>query len=82
VKLLVVSAAHRRSGIGSALLNAATATSSTETIFASTNESNVAMHALFEREGWTLSGVLTGLDEGDPELVYYRTVDSTLTANW
>jgi ribosomal protein S18 acetylase RimI-like enzyme len=82
VKLLIVSRAHRRSGIGRELLGAATAAATTETIFASTNESNAAMRALFEREGWTLSGVLTGIDEGDPELVFYRTADSTLTADW
>jgi ribosomal protein S18 acetylase RimI-like enzyme len=81
VKLLVVSGAHRRSGIGSELLGAAIASGTTETIFASTNESNAAMRALFEREGWTLSGVLMGIDEGDPELVFYRTSDSTLPAN-
>jgi GNAT superfamily N-acetyltransferase len=81
VKLLVVSSAHRRSGIGSALLRAATAAATTETVFASTNESNAPMRALFEHEGWTLSGVLTGIDEGDPELVFYRTIDSTRTAH-
>jgi ribosomal protein S18 acetylase RimI-like enzyme len=82
VKLLVVSPTHRRSGIGSALLEAARATATTTTIFASTNESNTAMRALFERERWTLSGVLAGIDEGDPEMVFYRTADSTLTADW
>jgi len=81
VKLLVVSLGHRRSGIGRALLATAAATATTETIFASTNESNAAMRALFDREGWTLSGVLDGIDEGDPERVYYRTTDSTLAAN-
>jgi hypothetical protein len=39
------------------------------------------MRALFEREGWALSGILEGIDEGDPELVFYRTTNSTLTAN-
>jgi GNAT superfamily N-acetyltransferase len=81
VKLLVVSRTHRRSGIGRALLEAATATATTATIFASTNESNTAMRALFGREGWTLSGVLAGIDEGDPELVFYRTTNSALAAN-
>jgi GNAT superfamily N-acetyltransferase len=81
VKLLVVSAAYRRSGIGRALLEAATATATTPMIFSSTNESNAAMRTLFEREGWTLSGILTGIDEGDPELVFYRTTDSPLAAD-
>jgi GNAT superfamily N-acetyltransferase len=81
VKLLVVFSAHRRSGVGSALLRAATAAATTATIFSSTNESNVAMRALFEREGWTHSGVLTGIDEGDPEFVFYRTTGSPLPAD-
>jgi ribosomal protein S18 acetylase RimI-like enzyme len=81
VKLLVVSRAHRRSGIGSALLGAVMAGATSETIFASTNESNAAMRALFERGGWSLSGILTGIDEGDPELVYYRTLDPILPAD-
>jgi hypothetical protein len=63
------------------LLGAATAAATTETIFASTNESNTAMRALFERGGWTLSGVLAGIDEGDPEMVFYRTTDPTLATN-
>ena len=46
----------------------------TDTIFSSTNESNIAMRALFERDGWTLSGVLNGIDEGDPEMVFWRRV--------
>jgi len=29
------------------------------------------MRALLDREGWSLSGELRGLDEGDPEIVYF-----------
>ena len=29
------------------------------------------MRALLDSEGWSLSGRLAGLDEGDPELVFY-----------
>jgi ribosomal protein S18 acetylase RimI-like enzyme len=82
VKLLVVAAQHRRAGIGRALLQAATATTGTDVIFASTNESNTAMRALFEREDWTLSGTLTGIDEGDPELVFWRRRDERLPSDW
>lgn len=72
VKLLAVSSPQQRTGVGSALLRAAATSARTETIFSSTNESNVAMRALFEKEGWTLSGVLTGIDEGDPEMVFWH----------
>jgi glycogen synthase len=56
------------------LLEAAVSRANTDTIFSSTNESNIAMRALFERDGWTLSGVLNGIDEGDPEMVFWRRV--------
>jgi ribosomal protein S18 acetylase RimI-like enzyme len=82
VKLLVVSPQHQRRGIGRALLQAATATTGTEVVFASTNESNTAMRALFAREGWALSGTLTGLDDGDPELVFWRRRDELLPSDW
>ncbi|HTT59040.1 MAG TPA: GNAT family N-acetyltransferase [Acidimicrobiales bacterium] len=72
IKLLLVAPTHRRTGIGRALLEAAVSGASTATIFSSTNESNAAMRALFEHDGWTLSGVLSGIDEGDPEMVFWR----------
>ena len=72
VRLLAVSASHRRSGIGSALLTAAALQATTDVVFTSTNESNGAMRALLRRDNWTYSGTLTGLDEGDPELVFWR----------
>jgi hypothetical protein len=43
-------------------------------MFTSTNASNVAMRSLLEAEGWSFSGQLDGLDEGDPELVFFTTV--------
>lgn len=71
VELLVVHSDHRRRGIGRALLRAAVDRTATTRVFSSTNESNDAMHALFASEGWTASGRITGLDEGDPEVVYF-----------
>jgi hypothetical protein len=29
------------------------------------------MRSLLARGGWTFSGALTGIDEGDPELVFW-----------
>ena len=41
-------------------------------MFTSTNESNTPMRQLLQSEGWSPSGVLTGLDEGDPEHVFFH----------
>jgi hypothetical protein len=41
-------------------------------VVTSTNESNTPMRELLRSEGWHLSGVLTGLDEGDPEQVFFQ----------
>lgn len=32
------------------------------------------MQALLRRENWLVSGTLDGLDDGDPEVVYYSNV--------
>jgi ribosomal protein S18 acetylase RimI-like enzyme len=71
IELLVVAAAERRMGIASRLLNEALEQSSTQETFTSTNESNVAMIALLHKHDWTFSGQLEGIDEGDPEFVFY-----------
>ncbi len=72
IELIVVAAAHRRSGIGRILLREAVATAGTAQVFTSTNRSNRPMRALLAAEGWSFSGELDGLDEGDPELVFYE----------
>jgi ribosomal protein S18 acetylase RimI-like enzyme len=72
VELLIVDPAHRRSGIGRSLLREALATAGTAQVFTSTNASNRPMRALLAAEDWSFSGGLGGLDEGDPELVFYR----------
>lgn len=71
IRLIVVSPNHRRSGIGAALMQSAASQATTEVVFTSTNESNFTMRQLLTRNGWTFSGALTGLDEGDPELVFW-----------
>lgn len=71
IDLLMVAAEHRRRGFGRELMRTAVAAANSAAVFCSTNESNAPMRALLESEGWTLSGKLDGLDDGDPELVYY-----------
>lgn len=71
VDLLQVNEERRREGIGGLLLRSAVARAHTQRVFSSTNDSNGPMRALFAHDGWSLSGRLDGLDEGDPELVFF-----------
>jgi ribosomal protein S18 acetylase RimI-like enzyme len=73
IELLMVDPACRRRGIGRNLLRAALGAAGTEQVFTSTNASNQPMRSLLQAEGWSFSGELDGLDEGDPELVFYNT---------
>jgi GNAT superfamily N-acetyltransferase len=72
IDLLYVAPRWRRHGAGRALMRAALANASTPRVFVSTNQSNTPMRELLRSEGWTPSGVLTGLDEGDPEHVFFH----------
>jgi GNAT superfamily N-acetyltransferase len=72
VELLAVATSERRRGVGSLLLKEAVGLSSTTRIFTSTNRSNIQMIGLLEKEDWQFSGQLEGIDEGDPEKVYYK----------
>lgn len=74
VELLSVDAEARRTGVGSSLLSEASSHSSTNRIFISTNQSNRPMIALLKNAAWHFSGKLEGIDEGDPELIYYKDV--------
>ncbi len=71
IDLLFVAPDARRQGIGRSLMEAIVLTATTPRVFTSTNKSNSLMLALLRSEGWSWSGELDGLDEGDPELVYY-----------
>jgi GNAT superfamily N-acetyltransferase len=72
IDLLFVGPYWRRQGVGGDLMRAALRNASTARVFVSTNESNTPMRNLLRHDGWTPSGVLTGLDEGDPEHVFFH----------
>lgn len=72
IVLVVVDANHRRRGVATALIEAVEAQATTPKLFTSTNESNSAMQAVCESLGFVRSGFIENLDEGDPEIIYYK----------
>jgi GNAT superfamily N-acetyltransferase len=74
VSLLYVAPGRRRQGIATALMRHIESTCPTAKLFTSTNESNAPMQRLCEALGFVRSGYIENLDEGDPEIVYFKRV--------
>lgn len=74
IDMLYVDSNFRRSGAGAALLRHMELLCETEKLFTSTNLSNLPMQALLAKLDYSLSGVIHNLDEGDPEIVYFKRV--------
>lgn len=72
ISMLHVHPAYRRRGVGMVLMQYLQSLCSTPKLFTSTNLSNLPMQSLLARLGYVLSGVVHNLDEGDPELVYFK----------
>ena len=69
---LSVDERHRRTGIATSLIGAIECTFGDRKLFTSTNESNTPAQRLFDSLGFDRSGVIENLDEGDPEIVYFK----------
>jgi GNAT superfamily N-acetyltransferase len=76
IDLLYVASDHRRQGVGAALMGYLESISQGDKLFTSTNLSNLRMQALLQKLNYALSGVIHNLDEGDPELVYFKRLTS------
>ena len=72
IDMLYVADGQRRQGVGTALLEQMEQLCRTPKLFTSTNLSNLPMQSLLARCGYALSGVIHNLDEGDPEIVYFK----------
>jgi len=72
ISMLYVKIDCRRHGAGLQLVQHLECICKTKKIFTSTNFSNLPMKSLLTKSGYTLSGVIHHLDEGDPELIYVK----------
>jgi GNAT superfamily N-acetyltransferase len=77
IHLLMVHPHHRRQGVAKALMQFVERTSPTEKVFTSTNQSNIPMQKLCASLGYVPSGVVENLDEGDPELFFFKRATET-----
>lgn len=72
IELIVIDERYRGKGIGVNVFNLICQHCKTKKVFTSTNRSNTAMQKALEKALFTFSGELIGLDDGDPELFYYK----------
>ena len=72
IDMLYVRNEYQRRGAGEMLLRYLESLCKTDKLFTSTNLSNLRMQTLLAKLGYELSGVIHNLDEGDPEIVYYK----------
>jgi ribosomal protein S18 acetylase RimI-like enzyme len=71
ISLLMIRPSQQRQGLASSLLKHMAKIAPTEKLFSSTNQSNTAMQKVFEANGFTKSGIIDNLDDGDLEIVYF-----------
>jgi GNAT superfamily N-acetyltransferase len=71
ISLVVVHPSRRRCGIATALVEHIEGLTRGK-LFTSTNRSNAPMRALCVRRGFVESGVIENLDDGDPEIIYFK----------
>jgi GNAT superfamily N-acetyltransferase len=72
IDMLFVHSNHRRRGAAAALLRHLESLCETPKLFICTNLSNLAMHSLLAKLEYVFSGMIHNLDEGDPEVVYFK----------
>lgn len=72
IELVYVRSDQRQYGYATALMRYIEETCGSEKLFTSTNLSNLHMQRLLEKLGYTISGVVHNLDEGDPEVFYFK----------
>lgn len=72
ISLIIVSPSKRRKGYASLLMEFMMSISPTKKVFSSTNQSNINMQKVFNANGFIQSGIVENLDEGDPEIIYFK----------
>ena len=72
ISLLVTHPNYRRCGVATSLIHHLESICPTEKLFTSTNKSNLIAQRVYETLGFVRSGYIENLDEGDPEIIYFK----------
>lgn len=72
IEMVMIAQPFRRQGLGIGLVHHLTTLCRSKTLWSSTNQSNSRMQTLLEGAGFIRSGLIEGLDPGDPEVIYRR----------
>lgn len=72
IELIIIEKEFRGKGIGGHALDLICKQAKTNKVFTSTNSSNVYMQKALSKTGFLFAGKINGLDEGDPELFYFK----------
>jgi len=72
IELVIVHPLERKKGYAKSLMRYFEIISPTQKVFSSTNQSNKKMQKLFATIGYVTSGYVENLDEGDPEIIYFK----------
>ena len=76
IELIIIEEKYRGKGIGGQAINLICRQCKTDKVFTSTNRSNIQMQKALTKVGFTFAGKIDGLDDGDPELFYYKKIKS------
>ncbi|WKK83170.2 GNAT family N-acetyltransferase [Marivirga arenosa] len=72
IELIIIDEKYRGKGIGGKVFDLLCEKCRTDKIFTSTNSSNTRMQKALTKANFSFAGKLNGLDDGDPELFYYK----------
>ncbi len=72
MELLIVHPDYWRRRVATALIKHLESLCQTRKFFTSTNQSNIPAQKTYEANGFTRSGYIENLDEGDPEIIYFK----------
>ncbi len=74
IELIIIDEKYRRKGVGGKTFDIIREQSKSDKVFTSTNNSTTQMQRALTKANFTFAGKLYGLDEGDPEVFYYKNI--------